>query len=281
MVSGEHMRELSNGLSMPSIGFGTWDLSNENEAKSAVVQAVECGYTLIDGAARYGNEVGVGEGIRSSSLSREELFVTSKVWTNHRDYDSVIEACNKSLKDLKLDYLDLYLIHWPAVSKQYENWKDVNHEVWQALIDLYTQGKVKAIGVSNFNVDHLEALEGSSVMPMVNQIEFHPGFLQEDVRSYCKDHNIVVEGWRPLGLGESLSHEIIWNLAEKYKKNPAQIVLRWCLHKDVVPLPKSRSREHIEQNIDIFDFSLSDDDIALIDTIEGERLGGDPEEAPF
>ena len=265
--------ELNNGYKIPCVGFGTYNASPE-EAEEAVAAAIRAGYRHIDGAAFYGNETGVGAGIRNSGIPREEIFVTGKVWKTDRGYDRTMAAFEKSLKDLGLEYLDLYLIHWPANYLVYgDDWKKVNRDTWKALEELYRAGRIKAIGVSNVLAHHLEALlETADIVPAVNQIELHPGWYQRSVLKYCRDHGILCEAWSPMGRKEVLDNETITALAEKYKKTPAQICIRWVLQHGAVPLPKSVHPERMKSNGEVFDFELSAEDMALLDRLE--NIGG-------
>lgn len=228
---------LSNGCKIPCVGFGTWQTPDGDTAVSSVKAALNSGYKHIDTAAVYGNEKSVGTGIAESKVSREELFVTSKVWNKDRGYEKTIAAFNKTLEDLGLDYLDLYLIHWPANVKQFSNWDEINLETWRAMTKLYKEGKIRAIGVSNFLPHHLKSLMKTEIPPMVNQIEFHPGQMQNETVDYCKKHNMLVEAWSPLGTGRMLSNETLKEIAAKYNKSVAQLCIRWCLQNEVLPLP--------------------------------------------
>lgn len=255
---------LNNGYEIPCVGFGTWQTPDGETAVMAVSEAIRAGYRHIDTAACYGNEVGVGQGIKKSGIEREKLFVTSKVWNTERGYEKTITAFEKTLSDLGLDYLDLYLIHWPASSSQYDNWEEINLETWKAMTELYEAGRIKSIGVSNFMPHHLEALMKTEVPPMVNQIEYHPGLTQAETVDYCKKHGILVEAWSPLGTGRMLNNEMLKSIAAKYEKSVAQLCIRWCLQNRVLPLPKSITPSRIMENTDVFDFEIMAEDMRSI-----------------
>ena len=255
---------LNNGYEIPCVGFGTWQTPDGETAEMAVSEAIKAGYRHIDTAACYGNEAGVGREIKKSGIEREKLFVTSKVWNTERGYEKTVAAFEKTLANLGLDYLDLYLIHWPASSSQYDNWEEINPETWKAMTDLYKAGRIKSIGVSNFMPHHLEALMKTEVPPMVNQIEYHPGLTQAETVGYCKKHGILVEAWSPLGTGRMLNNETLKSIAGKYGKSVAQLCIRWCLQNGVLPLPKSVTPSRIVENINIFDFEILANDIVEI-----------------
>ncbi len=264
----ENFYLLNNNYKIPSIGFGTFRTPNGEETEQSVLNAIKAGYRHIDCAAIYGNEKSVGEAIRKSGIARDELFVTSKLWNDNKGYENTLKAFNQTLEDLQLEYLDLYLIHWPIAKASKENWQEANNESWRALEELYNQGKIKAIGVSNFLEHHLKPLlENSTIKPMVNQIEFHPGMLQKDIVAFCKKHNILVEAWAPFSNGQILKHPILTEIAEKYKKTVAQLTLRWIIQKGIVPLPKSVTLERIKSNLEVFDFEISAQDIEKIDSL--------------
>ncbi len=261
---------LTNGVTIPRVGFGTYKATDE-EAADCVKTAVEAGYRHIDTAYFYGNEAGVGRGVAQCrgeyGLKREDIFVTSKVWNTDRGYEKTLAAFEKTMENLKLDVLDLYLIHWPAAASQYENWEELNLGTWRAMTELYKKGRIRAIGVSNFRPHHLKALMETEVKPMVNQIEYHPGCLQEETVNYCKKNGILVEAWSPLGRGRVLTHPVLAELAEKYQKSTAQLCLRFCLQHGIVPLPKSVNPERIRENGEIFDFEISSEDMERIDNL--------------
>lgn len=261
--------ELDNRLLIPPIGFGTWQTPDGDTAANAVSYAIESGYHHIDAASVYGNEQGVGRGIKGSGIDRRELFVTSKVWNTERGYDNTLRAFDKTLNDLQLDYLDLYLIHWPAVASQFENWRQINADTWHAMEKLQTEGKILAIGVSNFLPHHLEALmDDTSRVPAVNQIEFHPGFMQDECVEFCKAYGILVEAWSPLGTGRMLGNETLKGIAGKYHVSVAQLCIRWVLQNGVLPLPKSVTPVRIRENLDVFSFEISEDDMQVINRME-------------
>ncbi len=258
---------LNNGNTIPSLGFGTWESKGES-GYDAVLFALEAGYRHIDTAWIYQNEIQVGRAIKDSGVPREEIFLTTKLWNSERGYEKTRAAFENSLVNLGADYLDLYLIHWPANEKQFKNWKEINAETWRAFEDLYQEGKIKNIGVSNFLRHHLEALsETSKMKPCIDQIEHHPGYLQQETVQYCNDQNILVEAWSPLGRGKVLENETILSIAEKYVKDPAQICIRWNLQLGTLPLPKSVTKERIFTNIQVSDFHLTEDEIQTISSL--------------
>lgn len=258
---------LYNGILMPEIGFGTWKAPTGEVTVEAVKAAIECGYIHIDCAAIYGNEKEVGLGIKESNVDRKNLFITSKLWNDVRGYQETIDAFNQTLSDLQLDYLDLYLIHWPRPVKYHDNYIEKNIESWKAMEDLYKQGKVKAIGVSNFKIHHMEEIiENCEIKPMVNQIEFHPSCLEKEIRDFCKKENIVVTGYSPLANGKVFECKELVEFSEKYGVSIAQLCIRYALQHDVIPLVKSVTKERIKANLNV-NFVISDEDMEKIDKI--------------
>jgi len=262
---------LHNGVEMPYFGLGVYLSKDGTEVINAVKWAIEHGYRHIDTAAVYDNEEGVGEGIRASGIPREDIFLVSKVWNTEQGYDSTIKAFETSLKKLNTEYLDLYLIHWPVKGKYKETWK--------ALEDLYRQKRIRAIGVSNFLRHHLEdLLKEASIVPMVNQMEFHPYLVQQELLNYCNSKKIQYEAWSPLMQGKIFEMDVFKEMAEKYEKTIAQLVLRWDLQKGVITIPKSSKKQRIVDNAAIFDFSISKEDMAVLDRLDkGKRFGPDPD----
>lgn len=258
---------LYNGILMPEIGFGTWKAPTGEVTVEAVKAAIECGYIHIDCAVIYGNEKEVGLGIKESNVDRKNLFITSKLWNDVRGYQETIDAFNQTLSDLQLDYLDLYLIHWPRPVKYHDNYIEKNIESWKAMEDLYKQGKVKAIGVSNFKIHHMEEIiENCEIKPMVNQIEFHPSCLEKEIRDFCKKENIVVTGYSPLANGKVFECKELVEFSEKYGVSIAQLCIRYALQHDVIPLVKSVTKERIKANLNV-NFVISDEDMEKIDKI--------------
>lgn len=271
---------LNNGIEMPKLGLGVFRVEDSAELINAVKFAIKSGYRSIDGAAIYGNEEAMGEGIRQgikeAGITREDLFITSKVWNADLGYESAIAAYETSLQKIGVDYLDLYLIHWPVEGKY--------KEAWRALEYLYQQGRVKAVGVSNFQIHHLEdLLKDANIKPVINQIELHPYLSQTKVREFCEENNIQVEAWSPLMARNGLlEDETLKEIAKKYNKTTAQVVLRWDLQSHVITIPKSTNEGRLLQNIDIFDFELSKEDMELIDSLNKDfRVGPDPDNFDF
>ncbi|KAB2975694.1 MULTISPECIES: aldo/keto reductase [unclassified Streptomyces] len=265
---------LNNGVEMPQLGFGVWQVPDD-EAERAVAVALEAGYRSIDTAAIYGNETGTGKAVAASGIPREDVFVTTKVWNSDHGYDSTLRAFDASLEKLGLDYVDLYLIHWPTPAR------GTYVDTYKAFEKLLADQRVRAIGVSNFLPEHLERLlEETSVVPAVNQIELHPHLQQHAARAFHAEHGIATEAWSPLGSGKGLLEvPAIVAIAQKHGRTPAQVVLRWHLQLGNVVIPKSVTPSRIKENIEVFDFSLDDEDLAAISALnEDRRLGPDPAE---
>ena len=261
---------LNNGVSIPVLGFGTWKAENGEVAYQAVLEALKVDYRHIDTAAIYKNEESVGRAIRDSGLPRQEIFVTTKLWNTNHSYDEARQAFEESMEKLGLDYLDLYLIHWPNPKPLRENdeWKTRNAEVWRAMEDLYQEGKIRAIGVSNFLPHHLDALlETARIIPAVNQVRLAPGVYQAEVVDYCREKGILLEAWGPFGQGELFEQKEVPKIAAKHGKSVAQIALAWSLAEGFLPLPKSVTASRIQSNLDCFGIELSKDEREVLKTI--------------
>ncbi|RBL91502.1 aldo/keto reductase [Chitinophaga flava] len=267
--------QLANGLQMPYFGLGVFQTKEGQEVIDSVTYALDAGYRHIDTAAVYQNEEGVGLAIDNHKTDRKDIFITTKVWNADQGYDSTLKAFDTSLRKLKTDYLDLYLIHWPVKGKY--------KETWRALEQLYADGRVKAIGVSNFLQHHLEDLfHAAKVLPMVNQMEFHPYLVQQALLDFCRQHHIQYEAWSPLMQGKVFNVPLLKTLAEKYGVTITQLVLRWDLQKDVVTIPKSVQQQRIIANAEVFNFNISPEDMAAIDGLDRkERIGPDPDNFDF
>ncbi|GHF82939.1 aldo/keto reductase [Streptomyces thermodiastaticus] len=263
---------LNNGVEIPQLGFGVFQVPDD-QTTDAVTAALEAGYRSIDTAAVYGNETGVGRALSASGLPREELFVTTKLWNTDQGYDATLKAFDASLSKLGLDYVDLYLIHWPTPAR------DLYRESWKAIAKLAEEGRIKAAGVSNFQPAHLRRLlQDSDLVPAVNQVELHPGLQQKELRGVHAELGIATEAWSPLAQGAVLKDEAITAIAERHGKSPAQVVLRWHLQLGNIVIPKSVTPARIRENIDVFDFTLSDDETAAIAALDrGMRTGPDPD----
>lgn len=274
---------LNNGVDIPVVGFGTWQMPEGEHTQKIVEHAIANGYVHIDTAKIYGNEESVGRAIKASGVDREELFITTKLWNDAHGYEEAKQAINESLTKLDLDYIDLYLIHWPNPKNLRDNWQEANSQAWKAMEEALEEGKIKAIGVSNFMIHHMEALlETAEVKPAVNQIFLNPSDHQAELVEYCEDKDILLEAYSPLGSGRIFEIEELNDIAKKYDKTVAQVVLRWQLHKGFLPLPKTATMERVVENADIFDFDLAPEDIEKIDSFEG--LAGshsNPDETNF
>ncbi|XMA26107.1 aldo/keto reductase [Bacillus bombysepticus] len=270
---------LNNGVEMPWFGLGVFKVEDGPELVEAVKSAIKAGYRSIDTAAIYGNEKAVGEGIRAgikeAGISREELFITSKVWNSDQGYETTLAAYEESLKKLELDYLDLYLVHWPVEGK----YKDT----WRALETLYKEKRVRAIGVSNFQIHHLQdVMKDAEIKPMINQVEYHPRLTQKELQAFCKEQGIQMEAWSPLMQGQLLDNEKLQEIAEKHGKTTAQVILRWDLQNGVITIPKSTKEHRIIANADIFNFELTKEDMEKIDALnQNHRVGPDPDNFDF
>lgn len=262
--------ELHNGVKIPCVGFGTYQIPNGESAVSAVKNALESGYRHIDTAAGYGNEESVGIAVKQSGISRDEIFITSKLQNPEHGYENTMRAFEQTMKNLDMDYLDLYLIHWPNPIKFRNEWQSANAGTWKAFEELYKTGRIRAIGISNFHPRHIdELMKTATIEPMVNQIRLCPGDTQDEVVSYCKERNIVLEAYSPLGTGQLFEVPDMKAIAQKYGKTIAQIGIRWSLQKGYLPLPKAVSESHIRENADIFDFELSEQDVQVISDLKG------------
>jgi len=267
--------KLNNSVEIPILGFGTLHIQGET-AQNAVLWALETGYGHIDTAKAYGNESDVGKAVRKSGLPRDEVFVTTKLWNDEHGYDNALKAIDRSLKNLKLDYVDLYLVHWPVSGRRVETWK--------AMETILKDGKARSIGVSNFTVRHLEELLAEAdVVPAINQIEFTPYLYQRELQRYCEGKGIKTEAWSPLTHGVKLSDPKLVEIANHYGRSSAQILIRWGLQHDAIVIPKSAHKERIIENSKVFDFSISDEDMRKLDSFnENLRTSGwDPESDRF
>jgi 2,5-diketo-D-gluconate reductase A len=267
---------LNNGTRIPQLGFGVFQVEPE-KTQEVVESALSAGYRHIDTAAAYNNERGVGAAIAASDLARDELYVTTKLWNANHQHDKALAAFDESLDKLGLDYVDLYLIHWPL--PMFDEYVDA----WKALEEIAASGRAKAIGVSNFLEDHLQRLfDETEVVPAVNQIELHPEFQQRDLQQFCTDHGIAVEAWSPLASGQIVDREDVRAVAEKYGKTAAQVTLRWHLDEGRIVIPKSNNPERQRENFDILDFSLTPEELAVFDELDqNRRIGADPATADF
>lgn len=256
----ENLKILNNGVKIPSIGFGTYKSGSDEETEEIVKYALETGYRQIDTASFYGNEVGIGNGIKASKINREDIFLVTKLWNNDHGYEKTIESFNKSLKNLQVEYIDLYLIHWP---------NKLNNETWKAFEHLYESKKVKSIGVCNFKQGHLtELIKSAKIKPMVNQVEMHPANQKKELVEYCNKNDVQLIAWSPIMRGKIFDNKLMISLAEKYKKSIAQIVLRWHMQRGIIPIPKSSNEFRIKENIDIFNFEISKEDMMKINLLD-------------
>ncbi len=275
--------KLSNGVTIPCIGFGMWQTPDGDIGVNAVKSAIKAGYTHIDTAQAYGNEDCVRIAIEETGADRKKLFITTKLWNNNHSYDLTMSSFEESLKKLGTDYVDLFLIHWPNPAPFRDHWQKANAESWKAMEELYEAGKIRAIGISNFRPHHIKALlETAKIRPMVNQIRLCPGETQDEVVDYCRSQDIILEAYSPLGTGKIFDVPEMKELAEKYDRSIAQICIRWSLQRGYLPLPKSVTPARIEENLKVFDFNLEEADVNLIAGLTGcVGLSGDPDTMSF
>ena len=272
--------KLNNDMKIPCVGFGTYKAAEGNNVE-IFKTAIEAGYRYFDTASFYQTEEFVGQAIRESNLPREDFFLVSKMWKDEMGYQQTKDALEKSLKRLGTDYLDIYLIHWPRPSADCENWKELDLETWRAMEELQKEGKIRGLGLSNFLPHHIKnILENGTVKPVVNQLELHPGYMQQAAVQYCKEHGIQMQAWSPIGRRRILEDGLILELAGKYQVSPAQLCLRFLLQNDIIPLPKSSSMERMKQNMDLFHFEISEEDVSKLATMPQAGWSGehpDPE----
>lgn len=274
---------LNNGVKIPIIGFGTWQTPDGEVAEESVLAALNAGYRHIDTAAAYGNEESVGRAIKKSGVNRHDLFVTTKLWNNDHGYDKTKAAIDTSLEKLGLDYLDLYLIHWPNPAAMRDNWAELNAESWQAMEEAVKAGKIRAIGISNFRKHHIdELMKTAEIKPAVNQNFLNPSDLQPEVTAESEKLGMLNEAYSPLGTGGLLSNKTVAGVANNHGKSPAQVLIRWSLQHDFLPLPKSVHPEYIKANADVFDFELTPDEMQLLDELHGTTgVANDPDKVDF
>ena len=271
---------LRNGVEIPQVGLGTWRITDRNVMREVIYNGFSEGYRLIDTAAAYSNEISVARAIRESGISREEVVLSDKAWNTYRGYAKVQEACRQSMKKMKMDYLDIYLIHWPASPRLYPDWEEINAETWRGMEQLYRDGLVRAIGVCNFKKHHLEKLKKSAeIMPFLLQTEIHPGFNQDELLGYCNENDIIVEAASPLGNGQILGSEMLGRIATDHGRSVAQVCIRWAVQKGLIVIPKTEKLERLRENMDVYGFTLSPDDMKEIDSVPYcGGLGIDPDE---
>lgn len=271
---------LLNGVAIPCIAFGTFNAADRNNTE-IIQTAIEAGYRYFDTASFYGTESALGEAIQNSHIPRQNFFLASKMWKNEMGYQETKNAFSQTLHRLKTDYLDLYLIHWPLPSPDYKDWKQLDIDTWRAMEELYQKGKIRAIGLSNFLPHHIEnILQNCTIPPMVNQLEFHPGYTQESAVQYCKKHDIQIQAWSPIGRARVLKDPLLLELAEKYQVSSAQICLKFAIQNEIIPLPKSSSMERMKQNLDLFSFQISDEDMYRLNTMPPVGWSGQHPDRP-
>ena len=275
--------KMKNGVEIPVIGFGTFQIPDGPEVENACLAAFEYGYTHIDTASSYQNEKSVGTAVAKSGIPREDLFITTKLWNTEQGYESTLKSCDIQLDSLGMDYVDLYLIHWPLTCIYEDEYPQRMLDTWRAFEELYEAKKVRAIGLSNFLLHHIDTLmETARIAPMLNQLEIHPGYNQSDIVDYCKKNDIVVESWGPLARGKLMLEEgLLKDLSEKYGKSPAQIALRWNYQQGLLPLPRSVTPKRIKENIEIFDFELEEEDMQKIYEMPESYSGLHPDNMEF
>lgn len=266
---------LNNGVEIPAVAFGTYKAADGKSA-DVIRTAIEAGYRYFDTASFYGTETYLAEAVRESGISRDEIFIASKLWKTEMGYDNVKKAFRRTLENLETDYLDLYLIHWPLPEPGYKEWKQLDKETWRAMEELYQEGKIRAIGLSNFLPHHIEnILEDCTVRPAVDQIEYHPGYSQEAVVQYCKERDILVQAWSPIGRQRVLTEGLVQELAEKYGVSPARICLKFAVQREIIPLPKSSSMERMKDNLDLYSFEMEQEDIWRLATMPQAGWSGE------
>lgn len=266
---------LNNGVEIPAVAFGTYKAADGKSA-DVIRTAIEAGYRYFDTASFYGTETYLAEAVRESGISRDEIFIASKLWKTEMGYDNVKKAFGRTLENLETDYLDLYLIHWPLPEPGYKEWKQLDKETWRAMEELYQEGKIRAIGLSNFLPHHIEnILEDCTVRPAVDQIEYHPGYSQEAVVQYCKERDILVQAWSPIGRQRVLTEGLVQELAEKYGVSPARICLKFAVQRGIIPLPKSSSMERMKDNLDLYSFEMEQEDIWRLATMPQAGWSGE------
>lgn len=259
---------LKNGLRIPAVGLGTWKITDKQEMHLTIKNAYEQGYRLFDTASAYRNEMVLGKALQELGFPREKLFIQDKLWNTCYGYEESQEACKRSMRKLKIDYLDAYLIHWPASAGQYDNWAEINAETWRGMEKLHKEGYVRAIGVCNFKPHHLmELSKTAEIMPLVNQIEFHPGMMQSETVSFCKEKGIQIEASSPLGNGQILSNIVLCKIAEKKRISVAQLCLKWALQHGAVVIPKTVKAARLQENIELFGFGLTVEEMEIIDKL--------------
>lgn len=277
------MREyfvLANGVKMPKVGYGTYKCTDGSDER-IVRMALDAGYRMLDTAAAYGNEEFVGKAVKESGIPRKEIFLTSKVWKTNLGYEKTKKSLDESLERLQTDYLDLFLLHWPKPDPDCENWKELDRESWTALEEYYREGKIRAIGLSNFLPHHLEALlETADVHPMVNQLELHVGYMQEAAVQYCKTKGIQVQAWSPLGRRRVLEEPVVVKMAEKYAVSPAQFLLKFLLQQDICVIPKASSAERMRQNLELPEFEIHSEDMYMLRCLPQIGWGGEHPDLP-